>query len=253
VYAEGYETPLVNDDRELDDPTAELTFSAGEDTTTVLVEVATLGDLSAGDYTLSVEEAELTRDEPQALDGRSAEDVCDEAEALEDPARAQYFEAEEVLEDDVDYQAVLCTEQGAVLIDLFEEEAPITVNSFVFLAINHYFDDTTFHRVVPDFVVQGGDPTGTGAGGPGYEFVNETDNDLSFGDEGVVGMANAGPDTNGSQFFITLAPVDQLDGDYTIFGEVLEGQDVVQDIEERDPSIAEEPGDALYTIVIVTE
>jgi cyclophilin family peptidyl-prolyl cis-trans isomerase len=141
----------------------------------------------------------------------------------------QYLAADEALESGVDYGAVFCTEAGNFLVDLYEEDAPITVNSFVYLANNHFFDQTTFHRVIEDFVVQGGDPTGEGSGGPGYEYVNETDNDLTFGGIGVLGMANAGPDTNGSQFFVTLAPVERLDGGYTIFGQVLEGMGSVFD------------------------
>jgi cyclophilin family peptidyl-prolyl cis-trans isomerase len=108
------------------------------------------------------------------------------------------------------------------------------VNSFVFLARDGYFDGTTFHRVLEGFMAQGGDPTGTGTGGPGYEFVNE-DSDLTFDKAGVVAMANAGRDTNGSQFFITFVPTPQLNGDYTIFGQVISGMDVVNGITRRDP------------------
>ena len=165
----------------------------------------------------------------------------------------QYLTPEEVLEDDVDYGAVFCTAAGNFRVDLYEDEAPIATNSFVYLAANHFFDNTTFHRVIEDFVVQGGDPDGSGFGGPGYEFVNETDNDLTFGGIGVLGMANAGPDTNGSQFYITLAPVARLDGGYTIFGQVQEGMGSVFDVEVRDPSTATEPGTALYTVLIVTQ
>jgi len=164
----------------------------------------------------------------------------------------QYFAPEEVLQPGVDYGAIFCTAAGNFHVDLYETEAPITVNSFVYLALNHFFDNTTFHRVIPDFVVQGGDPLGTGLGGPGYEFVNETNNDLTFNGIGVLGMANAGPDTNGSQFFITLAPVGRLTGGYTIFGQVLEGMGSVFDISERDPETATEPGTILYRVVIVT-
>jgi cyclophilin family peptidyl-prolyl cis-trans isomerase len=157
-----------------------------------------------------------------------------------------------VLGTDVDYGAVFCTEAGNFRVDLYEDEAPIATNSFVYLALQHFFDATTFHRVIEDFVVQGGDPQGTGFGGPGYEFINETDNDLTFGGIGVLGMANAGPDTNGSQFFITLAPVARLDSGYTIFGQVQEGMGAVFDVEVRDPSTAPEPGTAIYTVIVIT-
>jgi peptidylprolyl isomerase len=124
---------------------------------------------------------------------------------------------------------------GEFVIQLYADKAPITVNSFVFLARQGYFDGTTFHRVLEGFMAQGGDPTGTGGGGPGYEFVNE-DSDLTFDKAGVVAMANAGRDTNGSQFFITFGPTEQLNGGYTIFGQVISGMDVVNGITLRDPN-----------------
>ncbi|MBE2266997.1 MAG: peptidylprolyl isomerase [Anaerolinea sp.] len=189
---------------------------------------------------------------PVALGDATPDEICADADQTEDPTRLQYFAPEDILESGEDYGAVFCTEAGSFRIDLYEEDAPITVNSFVYLAQNHFFDNTTFHRVIPDFVVQGGDPQGSGFGGPGYEFVNETDNDLTFDGIGVVGMANAGPDTNGSQFFITLAPVGRLTGGYTIFGQVQEGMAAVFDVEERDPGTATEPGTMIYTVIIVT-
>ncbi len=123
---------------------------------------------------------------------------------------------------------------GEFVIQLYPDKAPITVNSFVFLAREGYFDGTTFHRVLEGFMAQGGDPTGTGMGGPGYQFQNE-DSDLTFDKAGVVAMANAGRDTNGSQFFITFGPTPQLNGGYTIFGQVIEGMEVVNNITRRDP------------------
>jgi cyclophilin family peptidyl-prolyl cis-trans isomerase len=123
---------------------------------------------------------------------------------------------------------------GEFTIQLYPDKAPITVNSFVFLARQGFFDGVTFHRVLEGFMAQGGDPTGTGTGGPGYQFVNE-DSDLKFDKPGVVAMANAGRDTNGSQFFITFVPTPQLDGGYTIFGQVTSGMDVVNKITRRDP------------------
>jgi cyclophilin family peptidyl-prolyl cis-trans isomerase len=123
---------------------------------------------------------------------------------------------------------------GEFVIQLFPDKAPVTVNNFVFLAREGFYDGTTFHRVLADFMAQGGDPTGTGTGGPGYIFQNE-DNDLTFDKPGVVAMANAGRDTNGSQFFITFGPQEYLNGNYTIFGQVIQGMDVVMNIRLRDP------------------
>ena len=139
---------------------------------------------------------------------------------------------------------------GEFVIQLYPDKAPKTVNSFIFLACKGYFEGVTFHRVLEGFMAQGGDPTGTGMGGPGYQFENE-DSDLTFDKPGIVAMANAGRDTNGSQFFITFAPTPQLNGDYTIFGQVIEGMDVVNGITRRDPD--QNPsfqGDAIETITI---
>jgi cyclophilin family peptidyl-prolyl cis-trans isomerase len=256
LYRAGEDTPQVqSSDLSADDVSAgfeTLVIPGGE---TIVIEAATAGDAGAGDYALSVEAPELLMPEaaaPVALGEMTPDEVCEAATSIDEPPRLQYFAPEEVLESGTDYGAVFCTEAGSFRIDLYEEEAPITVNSFVYLAANHFFDATTFHRVIPDFVAQGGDPLGTGYGGPGYEFVNETDNDLTYNGIGVVGMANAGPDTNGSQFFITLAPVGRLTGGYTIFGQVQEGMAAVFDIEERDPGTAAEPGTGITTVVIVT-
>ena len=142
---------------------------------------------------------------------------------------------------------------GEFVIQLFPDKAPRTVNSFVFLAREKYFDHTTFHRVLEGFMAQGGDPTGTGMGDPGYEFVNE-DSDLTFDKPGVMAMANAGRDTNGSQFFITFGPTPQLNGGYTIFGQVISGMEVVNGITRRDPQ--QNPnfdGDVIETITITEE
>ena len=139
---------------------------------------------------------------------------------------------------------------GEFTIGLYTDKAPITTNSFIFLAREGYFDGVTFHRVLEGFMAQGGDPTGTGAGGPGYQFVNE-DSDLSFDKPGVVAMANAGRDTNGSQFFITFVPTSYLNGGYTIFGQVAEGMDVVNGITRRDPQNRPNfTGDVIETVTI---
>jgi cyclophilin family peptidyl-prolyl cis-trans isomerase len=139
---------------------------------------------------------------------------------------------------------------GEFTAELYADKAPKTVNSFVFLAREKYFDGTTFHRVLEGFMAQGGDPAGTGAGGPGYEFENE-DSDLKFDKPGVLAMANAGRDTNGSQFFITFIATSQLDGGYTIFGQVTEGMDVVNAITRRDPQTNPDfTGDVIESVTI---
>lgn len=138
---------------------------------------------------------------------------------------------------------------GTFDVALYPDKAPKTVNSFVFLARKGFFDCVTFHRVLEGFMAQGGDPAGTGLGGPGYQFENE-DSDLKFDKAGVVAMANAGPDTNGSQFFITFGPTPSLDGGYTIFGQVTEGLDVVNAITLRDPDLATAPGDVIKSVTI---
>ena len=139
---------------------------------------------------------------------------------------------------------------GDIVIELYADKAPITVNNFIFLACKGFYDGTSFHRVLEDFMAQAGDPTGTGMGGPGYEFVNEY-SDLSFDKPGVVAMANAGPDTNGSQFFITFGPTEWLDGGYTIFGQVIQGMDVVKSITLRDPDLNPSfVGDVIESVTI---
>lgn len=139
---------------------------------------------------------------------------------------------------------------GEFVIELYAKQAPITVNSFVFLAGEGFFDGVTFHRVLEGFMAQTGDPTGTGYGGPGYEFVNE-DSELKFDKAGVVAMANGGRDTNGSQFFITFGPVERLNGGYTIFGQVISAMDVVSSITLRDPEQNPDySGDVIESITI---
>ena len=152
------------------------------------------------------------------------------------------------------YKANVKLEKGGeFVIELYADKAPITVNSFVFLAREGFFDGTTFHRVLDGFMAQGGDPTGTGMGGPGYRFVNE-DSDLTFDKAGVVAMANSGRDTNGSQFFITFAPQEFLNGGYTIFGQVIEGMDVVDNITRRDPDQSPSfEGDKIESVTIIEE
>lgn len=179
--------------------------------------------------------------------------ICAQNVPAETPENLEYEAAEQVLQPGVDYRAIFCTEVGAVYIDLLEAYAPLTVNNFVFLAENGYYNNTTFHRVIADFMVQGGDPTATGGGGPGYQFEDEFVGFLNFDTPGWLAMANAGPGTNGSQFFITTVPTTHLDFRHTIFGEVLEGQDVTTSIRLRDPATDPQPGTALQTVVIVTD
>lgn len=186
-------------------------------------------------------------------------EICAASVPAADPANRTYSEAEQVLEPGVNYQAVFCTGAGPIYIDLYEDYAPVTVNSFVFLAQQGYYNNTTFHRVIQDFMAQGGDPEGTGSGGPGYQFKDEFVGLLYFDAPGILAMANANsPEqgivgTNGSQFFITTAATPHLDYRHTIFGKVLEGQESVGSIELRDPAQASEPGTALQTVVIITD
>lgn len=132
------------------------------------------------------------------------------------------------------YAATIETNRGAITLDLFTKDAPTTVNNFVFLARDGFYDGTVFHRVIDNFMVQGGDPTGTGRGGPGYRFADEVKNNPNRHKVGSLSMANAGPNTNGSQFFITHVATDWLDGAHTVFGQVREGQDVVDSIQQGD-------------------
>ncbi len=150
------------------------------------------------------------------------------------------------------YTATLHTEKGDIVIQLFPDKAPLAVNSFVFLARQGWFDGVTFHRVIPGFVAQAGDPSGTGQGGPGYFFKNEIQAGLKFDKPGVVGMANSGPDTNGSQFFITYAPAPNLDGSFTIFGQAIQGMDVLEQLTPRDALQFPNPppGDKLLGVTI---
>ena len=129
-----------------------------------------------------------------------------------------------------EYLADIQTNQGTISVELNAEDAPITVNNFVFLARQGFYDGVVFHRVIPDFMIQGGDPTGTGTSGPGYRFRDEIVPSLIFDSAGILAMANSGPNTNGSQFFITVAPTPHLTGGHTIFGRVITGQEVVDTI-----------------------
>ncbi len=157
---------------------------------------------------------------------------------------------EMVIDPETSYVATIKTEKGDLVVELFAGQAPRTVNNFIFLAREGYYDNTTFHRVIEDFMAQAGDPSGTGRGGPGYTFADEFHPDLTHDGPGVLSMANAGANTNGSQFFITFAETPWLDGKHSVFGKVVEGMDVVRKISLRDPQTAQAPGDVIETIVI---
>ena len=166
-------------------------------------------------------------DEPEA----GTEMTGDRPLAAVDPAvRTDYYSEPPAMTIDTDkeYEAVIrMADGGEMRLSLFDDEAPITVNNFVFLANQGFYDGTTFHRVLADFMAQGGDPTGTGGGGPGYTFEDELDTGFTFDRRGLLAMANAGPGTNGSQFFITFAEASHLNGLHTIFGELIEGDAVL--------------------------
>lgn len=169
------------------------------------------------------------------------------------PKEPQQWESEPALAIDKGkiYLATFKTEKGDILIELFADKAPITVNNFVFLAGEGFYDETTFHRVIEGFMAQGGDPTGTGSGGPGYTFQDEFHPDLRFSEAGLLAMANRGPNTNGSQFFITYGPVLHLNGLHTIFGKVVSGMDVALSLTPRDPQANPDyEGDRLLSVEI---
>jgi peptidyl-prolyl cis-trans isomerase B (cyclophilin B) len=148
---------------------------------------------------------------------------------------------EMAIDSNKNYTATFNTSRGTIVCDLFAKDAPNTVNNFVFLARDKFYDGTKFHRVIADFMVQGGDPEGTGRGGPGYKFADEFKNNPRKHQVGSLSMANAGPNTNGSQFFITHIVTNWLDGKHTVFGQVKSGQDVVNAVQQ---------GDTLTSVVI---
>jgi len=150
----------------------------------------------------------------------------------------------------ISYTATIQTAGGDIVLQLFADKTPNTVNNFVFLAREGFYDGVIFHRVIENFMVQGGDPTGTGRGGPGYSFADEFHPELRHDGPGVLSMANAGPNTNGSQFFITHVATPHLDGKHSVFGRVTGGLDVLMAIPVRDPAQAQAPAVAIKTILI---
>ncbi len=148
------------------------------------------------------------------------------------------------------YTATFVTDNGEMTFSLTADKTPITVNNFVFLAQQGFYDNTIFHRVIADFMAQGGDPTGTGTGGPGYRFKDEFVSSLRHNKRGILSMANAGPGTNGSQFFITHVETPWLDDRHTVFGALIAGEDVLMSIKPRDPSKIGSPAVKIHTIKI---
>ncbi|WP_291425347.1 peptidylprolyl isomerase [Deinococcus sp.] len=181
------------------------------------------------------------------------------------PVREFKSEPAMALQDGKDYYALFDTDKGQILIDLYEQETPVTVNNFVTLARNHFYDGTRFHRVIDGFMAQGGDPQSAdlskqaswGMGGPGYQFPDEIRSKLSFATGGVLAMANSGPNTNGSQFFITFGPSEMLNGKYNIFGKVVTGDGVLPKItrtmDQSNAPIAGATADTLLTVRILTK
>jgi cyclophilin family peptidyl-prolyl cis-trans isomerase len=210
---ESTDTPQGESPEESDEPSEP---ASTEDATTQ-------GDSAA-------EETTEARTQPEIPEGFSLTPFRSET------AEREFNEAEQVLDEAKDYQALIQTNKGTLRLELYEAQTPMTVNNFVFLALNHYYDGVVFHRVLEGFMAQTGDPTGTGAGGPGYQFANEIVDSLKHDKRGTLSMANAGPDTNGSQFFITFAETPWLDGQHTVFGELLEGDDVLENLVRIDPS-----------------
>ncbi len=150
--------------------------------------------------------------------------------------------------------ATINTNNGTIVVELFKDQTPVTVENFVKLSGDGFYDGVIFHRVIKDFMIQGGDPTGTGTGGPGYQFQDEIVADLVFDKPGLLAMANSGPNTNGSQFFITTVPTPWLNGKHTIFGEVTEGQDVVVAISELSTRGADKPAaDVVIESIVIEE
>jgi len=248
IAACGLMAGLVGAQDATSEATAEATVAATAD--------ATAEADSTAEVPAATAEASAATQEPMVFneEAQTPQELCDAATVTEPTTRA-FAGAENVLEVGVDYRAILCTGKGAVYVDLFEDIAPKTVNNLVFLSQQGFYNNSNFHRVIADFMVQGGDPVGNppGTGGPGYQFEDEFAAFVTFDRPGLLAMANAGAGTNGSQFFVTTAATNWLDFKHTIFGEVLEGYDTVLSIDVRDPETATEPGVALNTVLIVTD
>ena len=173
--------------------------------------------------------------------------------AIDPTARNDYYSQYPpmVIDTAKSYEAIITVQgKGDMRLTLFDDEAPLTVNNFVFLANQGFYDGLTFHRVMADFMAQGGDPAGIGSGGPGYEFEDEVDTGRTFDKRGLLAMANAGANTNGSQFFITFVPTPHLNGLHTIFGELIEGDDVLSSLTINPTA---DTSDVIEQIVIVEQ
>ncbi len=223
----------------------------------LLMSLILLAACSPGEETASAPESAAAATSA-AADVASALDLGQPVEAIAidmpaEPAdRDGMFDAPPAMVIDPDriYYAVLDVDSGTIVVQLFADRVPLTVNNFVYLALTGYYDGTDFHRVIEGFMAQGGDPTGTGRGGPGYRFEDEFVTNLIFDRAGLLAMANSGPNTNGSQFFLTFAPTPHLDQRHTILGEVIQGMDALNAISLRDPGRASSPGDSLRKVSI---
>src|SRR5690554_1935280 len=225
--------PAVAAQNNVADETAEGAESAGPD------EPAT--EAEPAPETAPGTEAEPDTETESLPDAEVVPQGYTQVEYLTDVPQQAFDAPRDVLDPALDYVAVIRTNRGDMAVELYEDLTPVTVNNFVFLALHRYYEDVPFHRVIDGFMAQTGDPTGTGTGGPGYQFDDEIVEGLSFDSEGILAMANAGRDadgngTNGSQFFITFAPTTWLNGAHTIFGHVMEGLEVLPDITRVDPT-----------------
>jgi cyclophilin family peptidyl-prolyl cis-trans isomerase len=199
--------------------------------------------------------SELTADHPPGAFGSRQRTAATQSVVCDRPGDEKMTKSyskppEMVIDAKKKYTATFKLDRGEFVVELFADKAPKTVNNFVFLARDGFYDGTTFHRVIKDFMAQGGDPTGTGTGGPGFKFADEFHPDLKHSKPGILSMANAGRNTNGSQFFITFAPTPWLDGKHAVFGQVIKGMDVIRAISLRDPQTARTSGDVIRAIEI---
>lgn len=239
----------------LDFLVANLYRQMGDDETALALAEQSLAAAPA-DVTAQIEQfiAEMTGVDLSAVEGDTEVGSGERPLAQLNPAVRNNYYTEyppQIIDTANTYEAVISTSYGDMRLLLFDDLAPLTVNNFVFLANQGFYDGTTFHRVLENFMAQAGDPTGTGEGGPGYQFTDETGTGLSFDRRGLLAMANAGPATNGSQFFITFAATPWLDGNHTIFGELIAGDDVLSALSLRDPAAATTPGDLIERIEII--
>lgn len=251
-----------------DDAEETISLAAGDSTESVDGSTDTDGDSSTGDVDSAsstaadaasesalaegaVPEALLERAQDYLPEG-SIDDWRQDAGSMDPEDRNGLYPQWPPLTIDTskNYEAIFDTDVGEMRVALFADLAPVTVNNFVNLAQDGFYDDTVFHRVIADFMVQGGDPSGTGTGGPGYQFIDEVDNGVAFTKRGQLAMANAGPATNGSQFFITHVETPHLTGGHTVFGELISGDETLGAIVIRDPNSSTEPS-TINTITIV--